>query len=225
MRQPGTPQAIATFAIPPHAPPAVAEAKVKFDDIAARWANTKGELGDAVEALEAAKQADLRAIVNSARQGKDVKDPQANQRKAEALIADLRFLLKGLDQAVDKAGNRLAQAITTHRKQWLPRLADAETDAAERFDQAVIEARAALDELRPARGAVKWLNSFDPDLARMGQGTQFSGGRLRVRSNAGPLRGDHDPTALIDLAAKVTSEEDVPRPTVSIPVPKVASHA
>jgi hypothetical protein len=224
MRQPGVPYAIAAYTIPPHAPPEVTEAKAEFDAIATRWADTKGELQDAQEALAAAKEADLQAIVDMAKQGKSVKEAQARQRKAEDLIADLRVTLKGLDRAVDEAGDRLAEAIAKHRREWLPRLAKAEADAAERFDQAVIEARAALDELRPARGAVDWLNRFDVDLARSGRNPQFAGRRLRVRSNTGALRGEHDPTALLDLAAKVTAEEeDTPRPTVTIHVPEPAN--
>ena len=99
MKQPGLPQAIATYTIPPHAPPEVTEAKAEFDAVAAKWALVKGELGGAAEALAAAKEADLQAIVKMAEQGKNVADAQANQRKAEALITDLRFRLKGLDRA------------------------------------------------------------------------------------------------------------------------------
>jgi hypothetical protein len=76
MRHVGVPQAITAYAIPPHAPPAVAEAKDEFDSIAARWAGVKGELQDAKEALAEAKTADLQAIVDAAEEGKDVKDPQ-----------------------------------------------------------------------------------------------------------------------------------------------------
>jgi hypothetical protein len=132
--------------------------------------------------------------------------------------------------AVHEAGDRLAQAIADHRKQWLPRVTDAATDAATRFDHAMTEAHAALDELRPARGAVEWLNRFDPDLAYVGQIPQFAGGRLRVKSRGGVLKGEFDPTELLDLAAKVTNPEDTPTtPTVTMPgqvvVKKVAAHA
>ena len=229
MRHVGVPQAITTFAIPPHAPPVVAEAKESFDAVAARWAGVKGELQDAKEALTAAKTADLQAIVDAAEEGKDVKDAQANQRKVEALIADLEVRLKGLDMAVHEAGDRLAQAIADHREQWLPRLADAATDAATRFDQAMGEAHAALNELRPARGAVEWLTSFDAGLAQAGQQPQFTGGRLRVKSRGGLLKGEFDPTELLDLAARTTAAEDMPTiPTVTMPgqavVKKMPAH-
>jgi len=217
MRQPGVPHAIGAYAIPPHAPPEVAEAKTEFEPIATRWADMKGELQHAEEALAAAKATDLQAIVKAAEQGREVKDAQANQRKAELLITDLRFRLKGLDVAVDQAGNRLAEAIAKHRAEWLPLLAEAETDAATRFDEAVAAARAALDELRPARGAVDWLHRFDSDRARVGQCTPFTGGRLRVKSHDHLLKGEFDPALLLDVASKVTTEE--PRSTVSIKVP------
>ena len=54
MKQSASPTAIATYAIPPHSPPEVEEAKTEFDGIAAKWADTKGELQDAAEALDAA---------------------------------------------------------------------------------------------------------------------------------------------------------------------------
>lgn len=101
----------------------------------------------------------------------------------------------------------------------------AEGDAAERFDRAITEARAAIDDLRPARSAVGWLTAFDANLARTGQNPQFAGGRLRVKSRSGLLRGEFDPTDLLNLAAKVTTVEDEPRQTVTIPGPKEATYA
>jgi hypothetical protein len=217
VRQPGVPFAIGTYVIPPHAPPAVAEAKTEFDAIATRWADMKGELQDAEEALQVAKAADLQAIVDMAKQGKSVKDAQARQRQAEALITDLRFRLKGLDVAVDQAGDRLAEAIAKHRGERLPLLNAAETDAAARFDEAMAAARAALDELRPARGAVDWLHWFDPGLARSGRNAQFAGGRLRVQNRGGVLKGEYDPAMLLDLAAKATTVELKPTATIHVP--------
>ena len=204
MRMAGVPYAVATYPIPPLAPAPVAEAKAEFDSIAARFADTKGELQDAKDALAEAKAADIRAVVNAAEKGEEVTDPQANARDVEARIADLEVQLHGLDIATDEAGNRLAQAIATHRDKWLQRLADAEAYAAARFDQAVAEAQAALTDLRPTRGAVSWLDMFDTGLAQGGQYPPFAGGRLRVKSRIGTVRGEFDPTALLEAAAKVT---------------------
>jgi hypothetical protein len=125
-----------------------------------------------------------------------------------------------LNRAVDEAGDRLAEAIAEHREQWLPLVDVAATDAATRFDRAISEAREVLDELRSARGAVDWLGRFDVDLARGGQFPQFTGGRLRVKSRGGVLKGEFDPTELLDLAAKVTTVKDTPAGwTVSMKVP------
>ncbi len=117
---------------------------------------------------------------------------------------------------MDEAGNRLAEAITEHREEWLTRLAEGEVVAAATFNLAIAEAQAALADLRPARGAVGWLNRFDTGLAMGGQYAPFSGGRLRVRARIGTARGDFDPTALLDAAAKVTEEA---------PAPPVVAHA
>ena len=56
MRMPGVPFAVATYPIPPFAPEPVAEAKAEFDRIAAQWADAKGLLEDAREALAEAKR-------------------------------------------------------------------------------------------------------------------------------------------------------------------------
>jgi hypothetical protein len=208
MRYPGVPTAVAAFAIPPHPPEAVAKVKRDFDGVAGRWAAVKGELQDAEEALKEAKAFDLRALVNAAEQGREVKDPQAKTRKAEAEIADLKARLRGLNVAVDEAGNRLAQAIARHRHEWLPRLAEAEVEAAARFDEAVAAAVAALDQLRPARGAVAWLTAFNVEQAQRGEAAQFAGGHLEVKST-GLLRGTFEPGLLLATATKVTRKEEV----------------
>ena len=66
MRMPGVPQAVTTYPVPPFAPEAVVDAKNDFDAIAARWADAKGQLQDARDALADAKAADLRAVVDAA---------------------------------------------------------------------------------------------------------------------------------------------------------------
>ena len=72
---------------------------------------------------------------------------------------------------------------------------------------------------------MEWLHAFDVNLARSGQNPQFAGGRLRVRGT-GLLKGEPHPTALLHLAAKITArEKDAPKQIVSVPAPKVATHA
>jgi hypothetical protein len=109
-----------------------------------------------------------------------------------------------LDIAIDEAGNRLAQVIAEHRKEWLALLAEGEAEAAAHFNLAITEAQAAIADLRPTRGALGWLNQFDADRAQSGQNAPFAGGRLRVKSKSGTLRGEHDPAVLLELAARVT---------------------
>lgn len=210
MRQSGSPTPIAAYTIPPHAPPAVTEAKAEFDAVATRWAETKGDLQDAKEALVKAKTADIRAVVDAAEQGRDVEDAQAHEREAQTKLDDLQVRLRGFGIATDEAGNRLAQAIAQHRDQWLPLLAKAEAEAANRFDEAVAEAQAALTELRPARGARTWVATFDAGQAQVGHNPQFSGGRLRVIGEGVDLRGEFDPVALLALASLVTVVDDEP---------------
>ena len=68
------------------------------------------------------------------------------------------------------------------------------------------------------------MHAFDVNLARSGQNPQFAGGRLRVRGT-GLLKGEPHPTALLHLAAKITAGRRTPKQIVSVPAPKVATHA
>ena len=73
----------------------------------------------------------------------------------DVAISRLTTLLRGLQQAADEAGNKLAKQIDEHRAEWQESLDETRDAAAARYDAAISEARAALAELirpRPQPG-------------------------------------------------------------------------
>jgi hypothetical protein len=165
MRQIGIPFPITSYVIPPSAPEAVAEASRELHRIGNLCEETNDDLSDAKQQLVTAKAADVQAIVKATNDGTEVKDPQANERKALAEISRLTSLLRGYQQAADEAGNALAQQIDKHRDEWQESLDETRETAAARYDAAIAEARAALAELIPAQGGVVWVEAFDLGLA------------------------------------------------------------
>ncbi len=95
MRMAGVPYAVATYEIPPHPPAPVAEAKVQYDTIATRWADTREALQDAKEALAEAKAADIRAVVEAATGGKDVDDPRCEPVRWRRTLPTSRYRFAG----------------------------------------------------------------------------------------------------------------------------------
>ena len=189
-------QAVGAFAIPPHPPQSYGgEDPVRRGS--GRAGHVMGDLHDAQDALSAAKQGDLRAIARRREQGTAVEDAQAKRRKVEAKIEDLRVRLKGLNIAVDEVGDRLAQAIAAHRDQWLPLLADAEADAAERFDRAVAAGTGGARRAAPGSWCRGVAGHVRPRPGTYRQQSQYAGGgcassatpeRSRVATTRRPAR-------------------------------------
>ncbi len=218
MRMTGVPFPITSYVIPPSAPEPVAEAWRELHRVGSLVEDTKDDLADAKQQVEAAKAADVQAIVKRTSAGTEVKDPQANERKALAEVSRLSALLRGYQQACDEAGNALASQIDQHREEWQEALAEAREAAAARYDAAIADARAALTELIPAQSGIGWVEGFDLGQARTGQYTPFPGGRLRVNGRGhgiSELRQRYDPRDLLTIAALAT-EEPKPREVVSV---------
>ena len=90
-------------------------------------------------------------------------------------------------------------------------LEEIEERETESYLEAIREAGAALERLRPARSGIEWLRTFDPGQAVVGYQPQFSGGRIVVEGDDfGPMRGEHRVEDLLRLAAKVP---EPPKPT------------
>ncbi len=108
MRMTGVTQPFTAYTIPPSAPEPVAEAWRELSRIGILYEDANDDLRDAQQALVAAQAADVQAIVEATNAGEEAKDPQANERKAQAEIERLQTLKRGLREAADQAGNRLA---------------------------------------------------------------------------------------------------------------------
>jgi hypothetical protein len=187
---------VASFTIPPGAPPEVAEAQARFDQVAARWAERAGELTDAEAAVETAREKDRQAAVEAALAGKDL-DGDLSKNESDALVkADaLKRTLPALEQALDEAGNALAQAIAPVAERWAAGLEVERDEAAARYLAAVEEAQTALDELGKAESARVWLVDFDEGIARGRPDPRLAwqGGPPRSRGPVRPAGGSAGP--------------------------------
>ena len=212
MRLSGSPTAVPTYTIPPLAPPIVAQAKDAFDSVSGKWEATRAELRAAKAALQDAKDADLQAAADAFAKGDEPTDQNKHQREANERVAELQERAKALDIALDDTGNALAHAIAKAKGDWVPGLKKAHAEAVAKYDKALTQALAALENLGPVDGAIAWLESFDAGLAEGARQAPYHGGKLAIRGTMpGQLRGTHDPEDLLRLAALLTKPEE-PKP-------------
>lgn len=197
---------ITAFNVPQGAPAPVTEAMEEFNRIGDHYGRLAGELEDAEAALEAARAEDVEAAAAAYAEGRTVEDATARERTAQGKVAALRTALKGAEVAADRAGDALLTPISEAREAWLAEAERAEEEAASRYDEAVAEARAALDALGKARSAVTWLRGFDANVARAGEYVSYLGKSEPIFAES--LRGHkEDVRALLALAAEATAPE------------------
>jgi hypothetical protein len=204
---------IASFQLPPHPPDQVQAAYDEFDRVATEWGGILGEIDDARDEAKRAKTAAKEAVTEAAIAGKATKVSIVGVEQDHlARVAELQAKADAVALAVDEHGNRLAAAIAAHRDPWLENLGAAEDTAAVRFTAAVAEARAALRDLAPARGAVHWLADFDPGEATVGRQAAFVGGRVSIDTTTIPRESSTPAGPVLDLLDQVTAPAEPPRP-------------
>ena len=211
MRRHSSKWPINAYNIPPHPPAAVWDAYAHFDRLGHEFGRLRGELRNAEGEVREAHAKDVRRIADAAAAGKTVTDQSKHQDQARKKVATLEQKIEGTALAVDEAGNTLAKAIAQHRDDWLAELAEAEREATGRYMSAIAEAKAALVDLRPARGAVQWLAEFDAGPATVGERPQYAGGG---RVTIAPIRSN-DPmpvVELLDLLMTAAAETEKPQP-------------
>lgn len=195
---------VTVFELPPEAPPAVAEAKQKFDELATRWAALGDNLGDAEAEVEPAKVKDAEAIATAfEKNGSPPKDLSKHERDALAKVAGLRRVLKAAETSVDEAGNAMLGPIEAARTSWIGTLRPVVDEKHDRYQTAIAEARKALAELQTAKAAVNWLENFEVNEARAYRRTRsflVKGPRALVEDHIGT---QHDAAVLLELAARV----------------------
>jgi hypothetical protein len=160
---------IAAFRLPPGAPEAVAEAQERFEYVANRYAEHMGRIEDAQAAVDA------REAVQAALEGGDLSDVNAYEREARAKLDALRRALPALEQAADQAGNAMLGPIAEAAESWVTELDSEAAEDAARYEEALAEAGAALDELGRARSAALWLRDFDQGMAATGNDQGWHG--------------------------------------------------
>ena len=197
MKYPGSTQAIAAFAIPPHPPQTVAEAKTQFDAVADKLGTVMGELHDAQDALAAAEQADLRHHREHGQTSPTAWPSPAKQRRAEALIEDLRGCGSGgwTSRWTRRVGPVALSAIagtaaTSGSPLWRGRDSGSGPSSLTVRSQQQGERSTKLD-LLAARCSESTL--FNLDLARTRRQSQYAVGRLRVKRNTGQAQGQPRP--------------------------------
>jgi hypothetical protein len=139
-------------------------------------------------------------------EGGDLSDVNAYEREARARLDALRRALPALEQALDEAGNAMLGPIAEAAESWAAeRDAEAE-EAAGRYEEALAEAGAALDELGRARSAALWLRDFHQGAAATGHAPGWLG---KVAAPAVTVE-DHvgrqfDARELLSLAARASA--------------------
>jgi len=202
---------VAAFAIPPHAPEAVAAAYEAFDRLGDEWGRLKVGIRDLREQVAAAKETDIRAVADAEASGEPFEDANEHEKWAQAALEAAEGRLPGLQVALDEAGNQLADAIAENRSEWLDRLAEVRDQAASEYQTALAAALDAIKRFTPAMGAVEWLEGFRANVAHNGKEFQFAGGSVKVRREQWDLDGNAshvDPSQLIELARKATKSEE-----------------
>jgi hypothetical protein len=163
--------AIEHFAIPSLAPEPVRAASEKFEAISAELQTTRAKM----YALRTSRLDDIAAANRAAAEARieGTKPPTLTAAKIEANLAKAEEETSTLHEATDLAHTTLAESIDAHREEWLDTLDRVAAEAVERLRVALLDARAAVDDLKTARHAPEWLRSFKVSASQ----TQYPGGR------------------------------------------------
>jgi hypothetical protein len=204
---------IASFNLPPHPPAPVAVAYATFDRVSTEWADLLGQIDDAREAARAAKEKAKEAVTAAAYAGKATKVSIVGvEQEHLARVEELQEQADAVAVAVDQAGTELARAIAANRDAWLDALAAAEQTAAERYAAAVLEAKAAVCDLGPARGAIHWLRDFDTGQAIVGRQQAFVGGRVDLDTTRVPRETRTPAERVLAVLDQLTAPAEPPKP-------------
>lgn len=200
---------ITSYAIPPHAPKAVAAADERFCAAADRYGQVLGEIADLEEERAQAIADAKRAAVDAALAGGAVATVGATtaEREYDEKLTAKRLEAEALLVAVDELGDLRARAIGEHLDEYLAAQLKIEQDAATRLAAGLATCREALADMAPARGAVRWLSEYDTSDVLYGRSSQFAGGRCDVDASGAHLDSFTPPERLLDLLAQVLDGE------------------
>jgi hypothetical protein len=200
---------IATFNVPHGRPETVAAALAEFDRIRNEYGELVGLIEDKKAAMKEAGAADAQRLVDATLAGEAEPNGIGKAEvKLEAELDALAFKLSQVERALDISGDALAEQIGAAQTGWIERLEATRHEAMERYVVALTEAQAEADKLAKANGSLAWLRGWDTGRAIVGRIHPYhGGGRLDVVNNEpGPLRGEHQVSALLALAARAIEE-------------------
>jgi hypothetical protein len=199
-----------TYTLPPSPPPAVAAAYETFARISADYATAHAELRQLTASAKGRIQAAIEAAATAAIDGGKAADPAKVQTEVTLQEIALKTKVSTLEKAVDQAGDRLAEAVGANRSEWSEALSVEAAEAAAAYTAALQAAEEELARFAPVARAQEWLATFDVGRAKLGEVTQFSGGRVRIRLARDERRfslndDGYDPYALLSVAAKAVA--------------------
>jgi hypothetical protein len=124
---------------------------------------------DAVNAVELGRRDDVRELASAFEAGRSDATLEGKfEERARAALADAQIRRAALEEAVDKAGDTLMDAIEAVQSEWLVELAEAAVSAEKTFTRAIDEAGDAAETLANARGTIEWLSRFEARKMRTG---------------------------------------------------------
>ncbi|MFN0154164.1 MAG: hypothetical protein ACKVUT_07270 [Gaiella sp.] len=191
-----------------------------FDDLARKWSVTKAELREFETRLKAARTADRDAMAAEYSAGRDPEPSTKHETAVLSAMAAAEVRFAALGQALDAAGNALADAIGECRGEWIAGFETVEREATERYQAAIGEAIAHAGDIGLARAALAWLSEFDVARAHAGAALPFTPGALRcdLREQISVNSiGQLDAVSLLRFAAAATNPPK--RPTVAVEEP------
>jgi hypothetical protein len=146
------------FQVPHPAPEPVEKASAKFEELAAAYREAQAEYyGRVTSRLD-----DIRAANSSAAAARisGTKISGRTEAKIDADIAKAKAEMDVLEQAVDQAGDHLANLVLEHKAEWLAVLDAADAEATARVEGLTATLKQATHDVGMARGASKWLRDF-----------------------------------------------------------------
>jgi hypothetical protein len=205
MRRDGEP--ITDFTLPEKCPAAVHDAYVAYRGLAEQYSEARAQLAIAENAIENARREDVRELSAAFEAGRSDATLESRHEIASREAADAqRVKVDALEEAVDRSGDRMLDALEEAQPQWL---ADCETlisDAEESYLAAISQAKAAARALVETRGFREWLRRLEVRRVRTGGG--MAGTHLLMRWNGVqdyqlhvPAPGSHDSIGMDTIPA------------------------
>jgi hypothetical protein len=173
-----TGQVVSQFTLPPNPPKAVLEADEVFRRLAGEYAEVQSQLAEANELKEhEVRQAHIAAA--NARIQNTAPPTKTADKVAQSWDENIRGLQTEalvIANALDTAGNALADAIQASKDEWVGTFIAKDREACKKLAKASEVVDEARRVIGTTRSAAEWLHGFSVSDVRKGEQTQFNGG-------------------------------------------------